>query len=220
MTWTPRRLAFCLAVGLAVPTPAASQLGIAARAGTLGVGGEAAVGLGDRVVLRGGVGLSLIEPSTTFDGVRVDLALPERWSNVGIDLYLNSALRIGGGVLFKSEDPTLTATLEEPVDIGGRTFSPAELGSLVGTVQGSDRAGYALIGFGKHTASGFGLFLDLGLAFLGDPEVDLDASGGTFSDLVELEARLEQEAQDFEDDMKTYLRFWPILSLGLRLGFG
>ena len=220
---TPAALSFAAFVAgftLLMPAPASAQLGVAARAGTLGIGGEAALALSDRLVLRGGLGLIPFDVSTTFDGIDVELELPESWYNVGLDIYLNGAMRVGGGFLLRPDDPRLTATPAEPVDVGGRTFTPEEIGQLTGVLGSQGRAPYLLIGFGKHTSSGFGLSLDVGAAFTGDPEVTLDSEGGTFSDSAELDARLEQEAQDFEDDMKGYLRFWPIVSLGVRLGVG
>jgi hypothetical protein len=200
--------------------PAHAQFGVAGRAGTLGLGVEGAIGLTDRVVLRGGLGLSGLEATTTFDGIEVALTLPDHWYNVGIDLYLNGALRIGGGVLFKSDDPTITGRIENGVDVGGRTFSQAELGTLTGRVLSDDRAAYALIGFGKHTSNGIGLSLDVGAAFLGSPTVSLASEGGTFADQAELSSRLAQEALAFEADMKTYLKVWPILNLAIRVGAG
>lgn len=210
-----------LALTLALSPPSVSgQLGVAARAGTLGIGAEAAIGLSERLVVRGGFGLTTFDVSTTFDDISVDLELPESWYNAGLDLYLNGAFRVGAGVLFKSDDPTVTGRLEGPVDIGGRTFTAEEIGALTGVLDSNEQAPYLLLGFGKHTSSGFGLSLDVGAAFTGDADVTLDAQGGTFSDQAELQSRLDQEAQDFEDDMKTYLRVWPILSLGVRLGLG
>ena len=214
------RLILAVAAFLAVPSVAESQLGLAARAGTLGVGGEAAIGVSERLVLRGGLGFSTLNPSTTFDDVEVDLTLPERWYNVGLDVYLNGATRIGAGVLLRSDDPSIIGRLGAPTDIGGQTFTPDEIGTLSGTIRSNQRAAYALIGFGKHTDSGFGLSLDLGAAYMGDPEVTLESEGGTYPNPSELEARLAQEAQNFEDDMKTYLRFWPILNVAVRVGFG
>ncbi|MDX1648142.1 MAG: hypothetical protein R3304_13435 [Longimicrobiales bacterium] len=205
---------------LLLPYPAAGQLGVAARVGSLGIGAEAAVGLSDRLVARGGIGLVPLELSTSFDGVDVDLELPDSWYNVGLDLYLNGALRVGGGLLIRPDDPTVTGAFQDPVDIGGRTFTPEEIGTLTGTLATEGRAPYLLVGFGKHTDTGFGLSLDVGVVFSGNPDVTLDARDGIFSDQAELEIRLQQEAQDFEDDMKGYLRFWPIASLGLRLGVG
>jgi hypothetical protein len=215
-----RAFVFLVTVALAVPVSAAAQsLGIGARVGTLGLGGEAAVGLTDRIVVRGGMGFTPFEPSATFDDIDVKLSLPT-WYNAGVDLYLNGAMRIGAGMLFKADDPELTGTFNQSQDIGGQTFTPAEIGTLVGVVDSSDSAPYLLLGFGKHTSPGIGLFLDLGVAFLGDPQVTLDSEGGTLSNDPSMRNALDQEAQDFEDDMRTYLRFWPILSLGLRIGLG
>jgi hypothetical protein len=200
--------------------PSAAQgIGIGARIGTLGLGGEAAIGLGDRLVLRGGVGLMPIEPSATFDDIEVTLTLPT-WYNAGIDVYLNGAMRLGAGMLFKQDDPKLVGTFEGPQDIGGTTYTPQELGTLSGVIDSSDSAPYVLLGFGKHTAPGIGLFLDVGVAFLGDPQVILSSSDGTFSNDPSMQDALDREADDFEADMRTYLRFWPILSLGLRIGLG
>lgn len=218
--WTLLGTVLAVIATAASPSSAESQLGIAARAGTLGIGGELALGLSDRLVARGGLGLTSYTVTTTFDDIRVEMDLPENWYNVGVDLYLNGAMRIGGGVLIKPDDPTLVGRLQGPVDIGGQTFTPEEVGTLTGTIMSKERAPYVLVGFGRHTDSGFGLSLDIGAAFTGDPRVTLQAEGGTYPNQAELNARLDEEARNFEEDMKTYLKIWPILSLGLRLGIG
>ena len=98
-------------------------------------------------------------------------------------------------------------------------FTPEEIGTLTGVIESSGSAPYVLIGFGRHTAEGVGLFLDLGFAFMGDPTVRLGARDGTLSDDVDpLMSALLQEAEDFEDDVPGYMKFWPILSLGIRVG--
>jgi len=201
-----------------VPAPSRAQgLGLAARAGTLGLGSEAAIGVTDRIVLRGGFGVNPFDPSATLDDIDVELSIPT-WYNAGVDIYLNGAMRVGGGVLIKREDPSLRAELDGPQDIGGTTFTPEEIGTVSGVFDSADQLPFLLIGFGKHTVPGVALFIDLGLAFLGESDVSLDASGGTLSDDPATQAALDQEAQDFEDDLPTYLQFWPILSLGLRVG--
>jgi hypothetical protein len=127
-------------------------------------------------------------------------------------------MRVGGGVLIKREDPSLRAEFDTPQDIGGTTFTPEEIGAVTGVIDSADELPFLILGFGKHTVPGVALFIDLGLAFLGDSDVTLDASGGTLSDDPATQAALDQEAQEFEDDLPTYLQFWPILSLGLRVG--
>jgi hypothetical protein len=209
-------LALVALVGLA-PTAVSGQLGIAARVGTLGLGGEGSIAFSDRFVLRGGAGFWKVETGTSFNGVPVTLELPDAWYNVGIDFYLNSALRIGGGVVFKPDDPTIRGDLTGPVTIGGVELTPSEIGALTGVVDMDGQAAYALFGFGKHTDSGVGLFIDVGAAIFGSPRVLLSAEGGTYPQ-AELDQLLAEEARNFEDDMKAYLRIWPILSIGLRIG--
>jgi hypothetical protein len=206
----------------ALPSAAAAQaFGIGGRIGTLGVGGELAVELVERVVVRGGVGLTPLEPTATLDDIEVTLSLPD-WYNVGMDFYLNGAIRLGGGLLFKSDEPSLSGEFTTSQDIGGQTFTPQEIGTLTGVFDSRDQVPYVLIGFGKHTAPGFGLFLDLGVAFLGEPDIRLGAEGGTLDPdtNAQFRAALDAEAADFEAEVGTYLKLWPILSVGLRIGLG
>jgi len=215
-----KRLLPLVLFALSAPSVVAAQggLGFGARVGTLGLGGEVAIGLTERLVVRGGLGITPLEPSATFNAVDVSLKLPTVY-NVGLDLYLNGAVRIGGGILFRRQDPQVTGNFNAPQDIGGTTYAPQEIGTLTGVIASNRKAPYVLIGFGRHTAPGVGLFLDLGVAFMGDPSVSLSARDGTLSpDAEPLKSSLAQEAADFESDMRGYLRFWPILSLGIRVG--
>jgi hypothetical protein len=92
---------------------------------------------------------------------------------------------------------------------------------ITGKFASNNRAPYALIGFGKHTSSGIGLFLDLGVVLLGEPNLHLTATGN--SSLInssDFQTRLRTEEQSLEDRAGTYLKYWPILNLGLRVGIG
>lgn len=210
-----------LALAMCAVTPhraEAQRLGIGGRVGSLGVGPEVAIGLGERVVLRGGMGLMPLEPSITLGDIDVTFELPTSYT-LGVDVYLNGALRIGAGFLFRSEDPRFTGVFTADQDIGGQTFTPQEIGTLIARLDSEGQVPYALIGFGKHTAPGVGLFLDLGVAFLGAPGFRLDTEGGTLSDdSGPLRTALDAEAAQFEEDAGRYLELWPILSLGLRIG--
>lgn len=204
----------------ALPQDGAAQLGVAARGGSLGLGADAGLALGERLVVRGGVGVLPFEITSTLDDIDMTLELPRTWYNLGVDVYLTGPMRIGAGFLFKSDDVLLSATPTTPQDIGGQEFTPEQIGTLTGTLDNGDRAPYVLIGFGKHTASGFGLTLDLGLAFQEETLVTLDASGGTLSDDPQFHDRLDAEATRIENDLPTYVDLWPILSLGFRIGLG
>jgi hypothetical protein len=215
-----KRLAVLLTGLTAITSPVGAQvgLGFGGFAGTLGLGGEAAVGVTDAIVFRGGFGVFPMEPGIDVSGVAVDLKLPSSY-HVGVDLYLNSAFRLGGGVLLRNDDPKVKGKLTEPQEIGGIVFQPSEVGTLTGVFDGSDQSPYLLIGFGKHTAPGLGLFVDLGIAFTGEPEVRLGAEGGALSpDEEPLKSALEQEARDVQDDIPSYAKYYPFFSLGVRYG--
>jgi len=216
-----RSVALALAASATFAAVAEGQtLGIGGRIGTLGLGAEAAVALTERFVVRGGLSVAPIEPSLTLGDIELEVDLP-RWYNVGADLYLNGAMRVGGGILFKGDGPRLTADFTTDQDLGGQTFTPQEIGTLVAMIDAKDKVPYALIGFGKHTAPGVGLFVDFGVAFMGAPRFRLNTEGGTLADDTgPLRTALDAEAAQFEDDAGRYLEFWPILSLGLRIGLG
>ncbi len=208
-----------VACGAADTLYAQVGVGLGGRVGTLGLGGELAVGLTERFVVRGGIGFMPYEPTLSLGDIDVDVTLPTVY-NVGVDLYLNGALRIGGGMLFRSDDPEATAVFTQDQDIGGTTYTPSQLGTLLGVLDSNNRAPYVLIGFGRHTATGTGLFVDFGVAFLGDPTVRLDVIGGSLDPDTDagLRSALDQEAADFEEDVGGYLKLFPILNIGFRIG--
>lgn len=222
-------LALATVAMLAVPGTAQAQFGVAARAGTLGIGGEAALGLGDALVVRGGIGLMPLEvDATSFwdvgNDVEATLKLPKTWYNIGADLYLGGSFRVGAGMLFKPDDPTVTGTVEgtASIEIGGQTYTASDVAEVEGRLVSKEQAPYVLIGFGKHTSQGIGLFLDLGVAFTGDPTVELEATSGnpTVINSSQFQSQLAAEEQSLQDDLPTYAKYWPILNIGLRIGVG
>ncbi len=214
-------VASCL---LAAPGTAIAQgFGFGARVGTLGAGAEAAIGLSSHLVVRGGIGLLPLERSATISGIPFTLTLPKTWYNIGVDLYIAGPVRIGAGMLFKPDDPVVDATIDpgRQVGIGDTTYTAQAVFKLHGILDSQNQAPYVLLGFGKHTASGIGLFLDLGVAFLGDPAVSLSASGDpTIVNDPRFQTELRREETNVQNDAGTYLKLWPVLSLGVRVGTG
>lgn len=223
-----KNLIVAAALSLSLPAVVAAQdFALAGRAGTIGLGAEAAVGFGNRLTLRGGLGLTPIDIDAgslveAGDQVEATLTLPKTWFNLGADLSLGGGFRVGGGMLFKTDDPSLDAMLSATgtIEIDGEEYSGTQVASLTGVLDSKDQAPYAIIGFGSPQAQGIGLFLDLGVAFLGDPEVALSATGDpTVVESNEFQSRLRQEEQRIEDEAGDYLRLWPIINLGVRIGF-
>ncbi len=219
MNGRARTLLLLLSALLLVPAGLAAQgIAIGARVGTLGAGGELALGISESLVLRGGVGVVPLDYTGTFDQIDYTVTFPSTMATVGIDLYPGGgSFRIMGGLLWRSDDVEMEAPLTGSVDIGGTTYT--ETGTLKGVLVQKSVAPYAGIGFGKHTAGGIGLFLDLGVAVLGEPDVQLTASGAV-ANVPGIQQDLNDEAQQIEDDVGAYLKFWPIINLGIRIPLG
>ena len=216
---SPAAAAVLLAILLAFPTAMTAQVGVGVRVGSLGLGGDLAFALGERGQLRGGVGPMPIEPSATFSDIKFTVKLPSSFMTAGLDFFpTGGGFRIGGGILFKPDDPTIIGEFTGTVDIGGMTYSGSQVGSLTGVFETKSAAPYVMIGFGKHAARGIGLFLDLGAAFGGAPTLTLEADGAIANDAQFL-ADLERERQDIQDDIDKF-KIYPILNLGLRIGIG
>ncbi|MDH5591023.1 MAG: hypothetical protein OEZ65_09480 [Gemmatimonadota bacterium] len=213
-----------LAVMIALPTSGTAQaLGAGVRAGTLGMGGEVALGLGERVVVRAGAGYMPMSPATTIDEIPFTLTLPSAWYTAGMDIYLAGTLRIGGGMLVRRGGFSLEADLSSAAGttLGSQVYTDLEVFALTAELDTPERAPYVVLGFGNHTSGRPGLFLDLGVVMSDQPNVNLSVQGdpvvvGSAAFLADLAA--QEDALSAQ--APTYLRFWPVVSLGFRIGTG
>ena len=207
---------------IVLPQSLASQgLAVGVRVGTLGFGGELAYDLNEKVVLRGGLGAFPVDYDGEFDGVEYKVTPPSLMMNLGIDLYpTGGSFRLMAGLLYRDGDFNAEtgslADYEGSLEIGDGVYD--QDGSLGGIISSRSTAPFVGVGFGRHTSSGFGVFMDFGLAFVGDPDVTLSASG-PIEFVPGIEEDLEKEARAIEEDADAYLRYWPILSIGVRLPF-
>jgi len=189
---------------------------IGAKAGTLGLGGDLTTDILPGLNLRGGIQWLNLNLDAEFEdidySVDVDLLNPL----LLLDWYpFGGSFRLSGGVLFNQSDIDLRATPSEPVQIGGTTYTPAEVGTLRGQSDFNPIAPYVGIGWGNAVGRSrrLGLAMDLGVAFIGSPGVNLSANGLLASDPT-FKAHLAQEEEDIEDDLRDF-KFYPVLSLTL-----
>ena len=204
---------------ICAPAAASAQLSIAPRIGTLGLGVDVGFALASMVTARAGAGFIPVEPRGTFDDTEYQVSIPNALT-LGMDLHPGGGgFRLSGGIMLQSDDLSIEGTPTGNVELGDELYTPAEVGTLRGEISGSDVSPFVTLGFGRHGTSGVGLFLDLGLAFMGDPTVTLSASGEARDD-PGLQASLRAEEARVRDDVDLYGRFYPIVSMGLRIGLG
>ena len=199
----------------APPALTAQGFAIGARAGTLGLGGEVALGLSDVITIRGGFGVFPFEYEGEFDGEEYTVTFPTSIWSAGIDLYLGGGpIRLMGGVMGRSGDIEIESEFTGSREIGGNTYTSS--GTLKGTLAQGAIAPFAGIGFGKHTGSGFGFFLDLGAAFTGEPDVNVTVTGPVAA-LPGIQQDLDQEADKIQEDAGSFLKIWPMVSIGFKI---
>lgn len=204
-----------LAHPVALTAQAPGQVSVALKAGTVGVGGDVAFALTDRLTLRGGLGLLSIAYDGTFDDHDYRIEPPARYLTLGADLHLLGPLRLIGGLLHRSDPVRFESDLEGSVEIGDQTYTSE--GSLNGEVESADLAPYLGLGLGRSVGRGLGIYLDVAVAFTGDPDLTLEASG-PITQQPGFQAELERERARAEEDLDSYYRHWPVLSFGVRLG--
>ena len=206
---------------LALPQSLIGQgFAIGARAGTLGFGAEAALGLSDHFVVRGGLGSFIFDFTGDYGEVEYAVTPPSMTGTLGIDLYPgDGSFRLMAGLMFRDGDFEMESgniTEHGPIEIGDGEYD--ESGTLHGTLATKSTAPFLGIGFGRHTDGGFGFFVDLGVAFVGEADVTLEAQG-PIATVPGFQEDLEREAQFIEDEAAPYLKYWPILSLGVKIPF-
>lgn len=220
------RIVFALALAaVVVPVVAHAQaLSIGARVGTLGIGPEVGVGINPRLALRAGTSVGNYEFNSTFGENEYSVGVPSIW-NVGVELSpFGGSFHLGGGLLHRSR-----------VELSGRYSGQASVGdenfqgtvALEGFLKNEKETGpYGSLGFGRMTKRGFGVSFDLGVAQLGDGKVQFTkatctgSNGQPCPNQAQFQAAVQREAAKASDDVGTYFKWHPILSLSLHYGFG
>jgi hypothetical protein len=217
------KLAFHAGLGLAllVPGTVQAQFGVAARASTLGLGVEVSYRPSGMLGFRVGGNYLEFSRDATIEDIDYHLTPHFESASAIVDLYpMGGAFHLSGGLLINHNEGRMVAQLNHDVDIGGTTYTPSEIGSLIGTVDFRKTAPY--IGFGLAGRGKIAILLDLGVGITGTPRVDLVGQTPlTGAAKAQFDANVAEELADVraEIDGKSYLKFHPVLSLGLKIGF-
>jgi len=193
----------------------AADLGMGLRAGTHGLGAEFGVGFTPWFGLRAGASVLNVSGDYDEQGIDYDGTLKLGGYGLWADFFpMKGTFRITAGVLSNRNAIELEAVPTAPIEIGGGTYDPSEVGTLNGNVDFDSTVPYLGIGWG-NVARGkrVGFLCDLGVIRQGAGDVALSASSG----LVD-PGDLAAEAAKIEDDIEDY-ELWPVISFGLSIRF-
>jgi hypothetical protein len=223
MNRSPLLLAGAASLLLAA-TAAQAQEGrfaVGVNVGTPGLGAEAQFKLSDQFVVRGGADTLKFDHDDSYSGVDYSGKLKSSTGGVFLDWHpMGGAFFISGGSYFGDRTLKLSGTPSGSTDIGGVTYTAAQVGRIDGDVAMSDAQPFVGLGWDNTFSGdgGWGFRGLVGAAFSDSPEVDLTASGGTLSNDPTFQNRLRQEEADVRDDAKDF-KYFPVAQVGLTYRF-
>ncbi|MEE4209804.1 MAG: hypothetical protein V2I43_11110 [Parvularcula sp.] len=201
-----------------------AQVGADASIGTQGLSFQAQAKILPVLVLRGGVhALDFEIEDREFDGIDYDVELGFTQFGGYADLHpFANGFALTAGILLGERQFDLTAAPTEDVEVGDVTFSPEEIGTLVGSADFGDQAFYAGFGFDNtvYGQSRFTIVFRAGVILTDEPEISLDNVGGIQDPLIqaEIDAELARERASLQDDAKDF-KAYPAINIGLGFRF-
>ncbi len=197
---------------------AMADFGVGFKAGTLGLGVEGRYKPLPNIDIRVGANVYDYDDTDSYSGVAYDstLNLETFYATANLSFPL-SPLRLSAGLFSNGNEVNLTSIDSATFDIGGNTYTAADVGTLSSTTSFGSTSPYVGIGYDFELFGKVGLNLDLGLLWQGEPEVSL-ISDGLLANDPGFQNALEAERQQLEDDISDY-KAWPVISLGFVYNF-
>jgi hypothetical protein len=121
-------------------------------------------------------------------------------------------LRVSVGGRINDTEIDLVGRPSANVTVGGATYTPAQVGTLSGTVTTDDFAPLLTIGYGGTLAKGFTAGAEIGVLWQGQAEIDDLRATGLLASTPQFQADIEREQRDIEDEIDDY-ELWPILQV-------
>lgn len=210
-------IAIVISVALFLAAPAAAaEFGVGVKLSTYGFGAEFGVGFTDWFTLRASATTGSVSGDYDEDDIAYNANLDVGGYGLLADFFpMKGTFRLTAGLLSNRNGIDLRAVPTSDIDIGGGTYTPAEVGTLSGNVDFDSTVPYFGVGWG-NVAEGrrFGFLVDLGFILQGSGKVGLSTSTGLVP-----QSDLDAEAAIIEDDISDF-DFWPVLSFGLAIRFG
>lgn len=190
------------------------------RVGALGVGPEYTHELNDRVAFRGGVFGSELGFDDEQSGIDYDFDVVWDSVAVGVDFHpLKTALRLSAGLLKNDNGLRAVAQPTSNQTIGDTTYTPAQIGTLRGSVGFDDTATFVGLGWDwSRDKRIFGMSFDLGMLDQGDPVVALTGNGTLLGDPA-FEQDINAEEAELQSSLDGDVDVVPYMSLGFVFRF-
>ena len=197
---------------------AESNFGLGVKAGTLGIGVEGTWRPVPVVDIRLGINQYEYDYSGRYEGIDYNgtLNLDTLYGTVNFKFPL-SPFRVTVGAYSNSNEFTMASAESGSFEIGGTTYTSADIGSVTATASFPSTAPYLGFGFDFSLGGKVGLNLDFGVMWQGEPTISMMTDGLLASDSDFL-ASVEAERLELQNEVSDY-KAWPVLSLGFVFNF-
>ncbi|MDE2772699.1 MAG: hypothetical protein OXI46_03200 [Gemmatimonadota bacterium] len=203
-----------LLAGLHAGPALAQRVAPSVHVGTLGLGARVTVSLGEWINFRGGMDFVPLSVQVEEEGVDFDVKFPSPSTTALLDLHPGGGdFRLSAGAVYFRAVPGIEGTPTDVVELGDSEYTPAEVGTIRGSLGTSRVAPYLGVGVGNAPEASFGFALDLGAAFHGTPDFSYEATGPASGD-ARFRSDLREEAELVNDDIPAFASVYPVLNLG------
>ncbi len=160
------------------------------------------------------------ESTTVVDGIDYDVELELSSFSLLLDWHpFNNTFRFTAGGLINDNRIRAESDIgNNDVEIGDQVFTAAQVGQVRGDITFDSFAPYFGIGWGRVKKKGFSFVADIGVAFQGEPEAELESFGGTLSNNQVLLDEIDREEAELQEDLDDF-ELYPVLSVGFSYTF-
>jgi hypothetical protein len=196
---------------------------VGVKAGTLGIGLEGAWRALPWLDVRAGVNQFDYDDTGSQAGINYDanLALDTFYASANFRFPL-SPFRMTVGAFSNGNEIELVSQDMPSYTIDDIVYLPSEVGTLRSNTTFESMAPYLGAGFDFEFANRFGIALDFGVLWQGDPVVTLTSDGSLATDPGpvgdEFRNALENERQELENEVEDF-KAYPVISLGFNFNF-
>ncbi len=201
----------------------AQAVGVGARVGTTGIGGEIGISVAPTLLAR--IGYSYLNYDHTVDQTDVSYDGKLKISNASLLLDWSplGPFRITAGLMPNNNKLELNGRPSNGTyTLNGNTYNASDIGTLSGEMKtGNSVAPYIGIGYGNVATAGVNFYFDLGVMYMGTPKASLSAAcGGGMSagDCSQLRNDIAHEQQRLVDQVHG-LKWYPVANIGVTIGF-
>lgn len=184
---------------------------ISARAGSMGLGAEIGFEIVPTFVIRGVVQKYDYDYNKSIDGIKYEGTLGLGSYGIQADFHPPAMpLYLTAGIFSNDNNISMLATPQGTYNIGGNTYTGAQIGNLSSNIEFDKTALYGGLGL-EFQIGPVGLVAEGGVYYQGEPKVNMKATGPIASD-PNFVADLNSEVSKVTNELDK-AKYWPALTI-------